>query len=747
MKKFVSVVLTLIMTVSVAAFALFGTSAVTHGFLKYDANDDGRIDMKDVLAVRKYMASIYGKRDINFLAADGNEDKMVNARDLLMTRKVILNIEPSEGNNTDGEYKVDVVSVGDRNICRYTMVLPPDADECMEFSAEEFQDRLNEACGITLNITQDEASAKGNKIKFIYDVDEEYGLGEDGFRIKVEDSGDMLIWCGTKGYQRGSMYAVFHILEQFVGYRFLTADDYGNEDNGDVVYLYESEKATIPDRYAETIVPAITYRALAQRGISNTNFYKLHINDRQESHKAKYGWREGTLYIHAHSYAYQMAGIEHAYDWEWIERQGLDQTQPCLTDEETYQKIVEFNSWLIEDRVTWGTTLADGTKVGNDVLGRTYTQVSCSPNDNTDFCQCTDCKYVYSIEGSIAGTVFRLANRVTEKLEETYPDIETYTIAYWDARRPPKLTRPRDNICVCYCIGGCNNHPYDHTELCAEAGGNPRLEAKNWDGTSSNSSNVDDIYYYLGWTELTNNVQIWYYSALLTYFLSPAPNLFNVYSDIKFLASTGTTGVYFEGSGSAKYCFEHLRGYLATKMIWNPYMSEEEFNDLMNEYLMICYGDGWQYIRQYIDMSNTAGDLQGCWTNNFDRPWNVYNKQYYTDNYKDMAVLFDNAYDLAETFSQRKRVLNCRMQCDFLGLSATYERDWLRGDAAARESYKARYQNLYNYIKNNGVRVAGFSGTAGCDNFPTSANDIRDTMDWLWEGCNGMWNWDGRGWQ
>ena len=170
---------------------------------------------------------------------------------------------------------------------------------------------------------------------------------------------------------------------------------------------------------------------------------KLHINNTQEAQKAKYGWRVGTLYIHAHSYAYQMAGIEHAYDQDYLEANGLYNTQPCLTAEETYEKIVKFNTWLIEDRVTWGAQLADGTWVGNDRLGETYTQVSCSPNDNTKFCTCTNCMKVYEEEGSISGTVFRLANRVSEKLEETYPTVETYTIAYWDARRPPKMTRPR----------------------------------------------------------------------------------------------------------------------------------------------------------------------------------------------------------------------------------------------------------------------------------------------------------------
>ena len=752
MKRFLSLVLAAVMLVPVFCFLPKTDAAVTHGFTLGDANDDLSVSMKDVLLMRRYIAGLAGDRDIDLIAADVMSDNSVDAKDVLKIRRSIAGLDTLDGNNTDNKYKVDNVMIGDANIVRYTVVLDEDADPCLDNASEVFCDRIKRACGIKLNVAWGDEGIAGRKIKFMHDNDDEYDLGSDGFRIEVADDGDLLMWCGRADEQRGAMYMVYHFLEEFVGYRFLIADDLGSqgEENGDVVYLYESERAAIPAGYEETVVPKITYRALSQRGRSNTNFSALHINDTQAAHDARYGWRVGTLYIHAHSYAYQMAGIEHAYDNKWIEDHGLHATQPCLTAEETYEKIVEFNTWLIEDRVTWGTVLADGTRVGNERLGKTYTQVSCSPNDNTDFCQCAKCKAVYAEEGSISGTVFRLANRVSEKLEETYPTVETYTIAYWDARRPPKITRPRDSVCVCYCIGGCNNHPYDNTELCAACGGNPRLQQVNWDGSSSNSSNVDDIRYYLEWTELTNNIQIWYYSCLYTYYISPAANIFNIYNDIKFLAETGTEGVYFEGSGGAKYCFEYLRGYLATRMMWDPYMSEEEFNDLLNEFLWIFYGDGWQFIREYLEMANYASDLEGCWTNNFDRPFNIYSEDYFREHYKEMAVLFDKAYDAAETSAQKKRVSNCRMQCDFLGLSATFERDWKNGDEAARNEYRRRYVNLYNYIVNNGVKVAGLAETAtGCENFPQTCSDgqIISPIEWLWRGCNGRWNYiDGR-WQ
>ncbi|MBQ7603713.1 MAG: DUF4838 domain-containing protein [Clostridia bacterium] len=733
--------LILMISVVAACFVSPATAGAAHGYLPGDANDDFDVSMKDVLLMRRFIAGLEEERDIDTVAADVDTDTDVTMKDVLAVRRNIAGLDELGGNNEDGRYKVSAVFVGDRNIARYSVVLPEGCDECAAYAAQVLADRINRACGYKMNITSD-PDYNGCAVRFVHDADA--GLGSDDFSIKTGDDGDVTIVCGRATRQRGSLYAVYHILEEFVGYRFLVSDGVGSagELNGDTVYLYKSARCVIPEGYDETVTPDVTYRMMPQEGVTSSNFAALHINDSYDSVYAKYGWRVGTLYMNAHSYAYQMAGPERAYDHEWISAQGLHDTQPCLTDNKTYEKIVEFNRWLIDDRASWGS---------GQVLGEYFTQIACSPNDNTKFCMCDNCKAVYDYEGSISGTVFRLSNRVAEEMERLYPGIEVQTIAYWDARRPPKYTRPRENIAVVYCIGGCNNHSYDHTELCAACGGNPRLAQYNWGADATNSSNVDDVSFFNGWAELTDNLTIWYYSCNYNYFLAPAPNLFNVYNDIKYLTENGMSGTIFEGSSYAVYCFEYLRGYLATRMMWNPRMTEEEYNGLINEYLMIYYGDGWENIRRYIDMANEAGDLQGCWTNNYDRPWEMYNRDYFKEHYSEMASLFDAAYEAAKTEEQKDRILTCRMQCDFLGLSATYDRDWVNGSASAKSAYRARYTALYDRIVDRGVIVslAGPLSTHGCRNFPQSSSDedVIDPMEWLWEGCDGHWHFiDGR-WQ
>lgn len=700
-----------------------------HGILRGDCNDDGKRTAKDVLLLRRFLSGLVSGRDINRLCADVNEDGAVTMKDVLVLRRYLSDIGEISGNNEDGKYRVDTVTIGGRNISRYTIVVPSDADECILNSSREMQKYIRNACGITLDIASADDVTDEHFIEYRLDKDDEYSLGTDGYRVFVDSDGDVTLTCGSR---RGALYVTYCFLEKFVGYRFL---------NDGIVYLYKAKNVNTPDGFDDTEVPQFSYRAVSDSASLETDFAHLRLNavDGNGSRNCanrSYGGGIGNLYMHGHSYAYQMAGWERAYDQQWIIDQGLHDTQPCLTSEETFEKIIAFNVALYNERIGWG------YEVGID-----FTTIACCPNDNTKFCRCSACKAIYAKEGSIAGTVFRLSNRVAEAQRELIPGVGVYTIAYWDARNPPKLTRPEEDVTVCFCIGGCNNHTYDRTEECAAAGGNQRLPVTAWDGTTSISTNTDDIDYFRGWCELTNNIQVWYYSCNYSYYVSPAPNVFNVYNDIKFIASSGASGIYFEGGGGT-YSFEYLRNYLASRMLWDPYMSEEEFEEYLDEFLMIYYGDGWQYIKEYLYIQNRAGDLKGCWTNNFDWPWDMYNKEYYAEKYDEICALLESAEEAALEDEQKARVENLGIHVNFLGLSAVYVSDYVNGTAEKRALYIERYERLWNYFKNKayckGVREDGFKATSfqdgigGCNNFPSSPNDVKDTMRWIFDYYTGQ---------
>ena len=180
-------------------------------------------------------------------------------------------------------------------------------------------------------------------------------------------------------------------------------------------------------------------------------------------------------------------------------------------------------------------------------------------------------------------------------------------------------------------------------------------------------------------------------------------------------------------------------------MMWNPMMSEEEFEGYLDEYLMICYGPGWQYIKDYVYEQDHCGNLQGCFMNNFDHPWEFYNIEYYRDNFDRFVEMFENAANATTDPNQLERLEKASIHVYFLGLSATYKSDWCEGDDAAKATYKERYDYLWNYINDNGYmsgidnRKDGYkcidlpyhNGVGGLDNFPNSKDDVYDTMFWV----------------
>ena len=73
---------------------------------------------------------------------------------------------------------------------------------------------------------------------------------------------------------------------------------------------------------------------------------------------------------------------------------------------------------------------------------------------------------------------------------------------------------------------------------------------------------------------------------------------------MKFFADHSVTGVYQQTNLDTLNCdLAELRAYIVSKLLWNPYMSEEEYWGYIDDFLHGMYGEGWQNIRAYIDLA------------------------------------------------------------------------------------------------------------------------------------------------
>ena len=719
MKKLLCFILALVLTVPALAGSV--RTRATHGYVWGDANDDGELSMKDVLLSRRFIAGLEDERAIFFIAADIVTDIDINAKDVLKMRRVIAGLEDAEENNADGEYRIDEIKIGGKNISRFTIICPDSVPEgsgaylpSIQFAASELRDNIRGACGVDLNIAYSDEGINGYFIRYEYDADDSEELGREGFVINVTDDGDLVFTCGT---MRGALYGTYTFLEDCVGYRYMT---------GYVNYLYKNDLIDVPVGFYDKQVPTFEYRSVGMNGPSN-NYAKLRINgiDGDAKSTPENGGGVNPVFPHAHSFVYQMAGWE-----KWKSGTLSDTTdQPCLTDEATYEKIIDFNYKLIDYY----------QELKGLTLGYDFTHVPCSQNDSGKFCPCSRCKAVYAEENSIAGTLIRLSNRVAEKICADYPMLGIYTVVYYGTQVVPRSTRPDPRVTICFCNIGCNNHLLRDREACEKSGGNRALAQQinitpeEYGLGTEPITNGQYMDWLKGWLELTDNVWFWYYSTVFFHFASPSPDLFNFWDDLKYLAELGVKGVYVEGNHYYEdYNFEFMRAYLLCQILWDPEMSEEEYSAYMDEYLRIVFGDGWQKVKQYIFMTNYAADLQDCWTNNFDFFWCYYNKDYFRDHYEEMYTLMHDAMTEAKESSQRVKCDCAMVSLNFLGLSATYERDFVNGDDESRARYRERYEWLWNKYDNGGFIENPYgTGKGGMANFPSSPANPVDPMTWI----------------
>lgn len=634
---------------------------------------------------------------------------------------------PNDINIIEGEGKiVKSMTIGGNDISDYVIVKPgslTDSRYLYVTAANELNKYINRATGVSLPIISvDEIGNYSNKkfINLVYDdtadiaVDEngkykfnelnyivinEVGqLGNDGYTISSSD-GNLTIMGAP---QRGLLYGAYEFLERYVGVRFL--------DEG-LKHIYESDGFNIPNGLNFTEKEVMSYRHVSSNALSESEFAIMRRSSYGTSSSRGGGYY--TTWYHAHSFEYQFKTASNGQPIAW-------NNQPCLSapgaDDECWNSIVE----LIDSR-----TLGKG---GNYIPGQPgLNQITVAWNDNENYCNCSRCRKINRDEGgTISGTLVQLVNEIADRLAVAYPGMEVFTIGYGTTARIPTKTPLRDNVVLCYCWAGCNNHPFDGSR-CPEEGG--RLNG---------FQNIKDSQYYEGWIEKSSHTYVWYYCANYHAYLSPLPIMYNIYDDMNYLASVGNDGIYAEmGNKYKMFNYERMNSYMLYQIMWDPFMSFEEYMDIMNEYMYLYYGDGWESIMEYFEMWEEASELKGkCWLTNFSRPDEMVSFQYYADNYDKLCELYDNAIAMANDADQQRMLEFARCSMEFVALSGMYDDMYVNGDEAQQAFYVERYQKLYNFIDANKY-VAGTNENGIClnspgdvDYFPESADEICSPMSW-----------------
>ena len=568
-------------------------------------------------------------------------------------------------------YRVERLTIAGNDISEYAIVRATEDDTCVTTAANELADYIEKACGVRLAVcTGAQLAESGAKRKIVISSGDE-ALGDEGFTISVGEDGTLTI---SGGIWRGSLYGVYDLLEDDLGWRFLAVPD----SYYDLVvpkdrqeFLYEAEHIDLTAAINRTETPSIPIRGGCD-GIRQKSTYASLYGPDRGGHGFIIRVCHGLQNDHNKIFSGEYEGLYRGY--------GVEGHQPCLTNEDILEAIDFYALEYVRTR------LEAGQKIGEDIIC-----VDVAHWDGGAFCTCKNCEKVRVREGSLCGTVLQMANRVAALLDENYPGVASGILAYGVTERLPRYIRPAHNVYVSFTHWPsgdsprqipCNNHCVSGVD-CGDSQINNRTFARDLDE----------------WLEVTDPkmMQIWYY-PFEDYPNYSSPLYKSMLEDMKYFADKKIEHVYFcmertTPVNNGLIC-EGLTEYLGARYMWDADMTEDEAMAYIREWFDIIYGeDAGDVIFDLAMLADRAGDLAGCW--NSHSSYTRVNCEYFAkeaDKVWDMCVRSSLLADdsIGEAYCERYAA-----GFMYMLVSGTYNDMWVNGSEAERAVFAERNRTLY----------------------------------------------------
>ena len=437
----------------------------------------------------------------------------------------------------------------------YAVVRGEFAAEAEIYAAEELRDYIGKITGKILPVKTDTEEESACEIVVgaanrtgTPDLD---GLCEDGFVIR--SVGEKLFLVG--GSPRGTLYAVYEFLEACLGCRF-----------------YASDFEKIPKRDSLVLEP-VSIRQVPVFTVRN-DFWADYIKNPDFAAKRKMNGNKGPSLParFGGSMAWAGGGCHTIGDLAGMTG-NLTDRQPCLSDEGVYRTVLGNVKKLL---------------AGNP--GARF--ISVSQNDSTDRgvgCQCERCMKVFRETGSYAGSFLMFVNRIADEIRDEYPDVMIHTFAYRYTRQAPKGVIPRPNVMVELCsIEACFRHPL---AVCTTVG--------------KDHAAADDFAKLIrDWSAICSNLSVWDYTTDFANYNLTFPNFTVLRNNVRLFADNRVKYVFEQGayqSLNGEFC--ELRGYLLSKLLWDPHMTEEQYDEIVSGFFRDFYGEGGGSVRRFMELA------------------------------------------------------------------------------------------------------------------------------------------------
>ena len=594
----------------------------------------------------------------------------------------------------DEEWEPEVVQSNGESLSSYKIIIPTAASVSVEYAAQVMQNYIKQATNVELPILTDSTSEGTHEI-LVGDTkrNEDSGidfaaLGQEAFVVK--SVGNDLVVAGN---ERGAIYGVYEYLEA-LGYRFYTYEETKLPAERNVFIAKNFERSWTPTFDFRDL---LYYEANEHMVGKNTEITEWCVSQRINSSymrselkaDAKYGGTVGYI--------------------------GGDQYMV-----HTARKLLPYNAANEKAHPDWfaredGVTLQSGKDgydtdlcwSNDDMLDYLYDQIinlinndsksnliSLSMNDTVSYCKCETCK-AQQAEYGVSGWFYRAINKIAVRLKEDKPNVKLDTIAYSYAIDAPDIVL-EDNVIVRLCLGGCRWHT--NMEECTELGGS--LE-ESFDTLQEWKSHAKEFY-------------VWSYPINWANNLTFDASYQGLYNQYKFFAENNVRGMYCEGYPVNNGEFCELKTYLIAKLLANPTMSYGEYQYHMRDFLQGYYGEGWEYILDYIntmydiimqDMADKNYHIGHWYAYEENFPFNKYwdgVDHVYDDIIDEIDGYWEDALELANA-TQSKRIRKSRIHWKYLKLYNTFDNVKKYATDEEKEALYAENEELYNDMMDAGV--------------------------------------------
>lgn len=488
---------------------------------------------------------------------------------------------------------------GDLDIGQMEIVLPAEATDVEKTAAEELALYVNKMTGQTMT-TVTEGKQTGNAVyvgatQFATEnevtfEDNEFG---EGWAIKAVD-GNLVLTGGTV---RGSLYAVYHLLEDVFGVRWWNPWE---------EYVPELSAALVPADYNDSGVPDFLYRDIyVNETWEYLYFVRNRVNGWVTNTPQAYGGEESFgAPDHTHTIGIFFPGYyqDNAKYQEWIDAVGnpdhvdFFEEHPewfqlskssgtrspnghlCLTSEGLREAYAEKMLATIQ----YSYDKADA----ENVVRPHYFAIA--PIDQGGSCGCEDCEASIAEHG-LSGNLLSFVNYVADAVAEVYPEVFIETLAYWNYLEAPlDDTKPADNVVIRFADNSMDLlHDMNHVN-------NERFKTQ-----------------LEAWTKITKpgNLYVWDYAVIYPT-NGVFPSMYKYGTNLKTFKEWGINGYFVEHENASSVDFWDMKLWLMSKLMED---ADQDYDALMNEFIYGYYGEAaGPYIRQYLDYMH--GEAEACKT-------------------------------------------------------------------------------------------------------------------------------------